>query len=65
MASLRSNLARGLAATAATLPSLIVDLAGILGAGSIAYGCWSIYEPAGFIVAGVMLIVAAWLLSRR
>ena len=40
------------------------DVIGGAGASLLAYGTWLIYRPAGFIVAGVMLIVAAVLLSR-
>jgi hypothetical protein len=40
------------------------DIAGLAGAGSIAYGAWSIYAPAGFIVGGIMLIALVLLTSR-
>ena len=40
------------------------DGAGLVGAGLVAYGCWRIYAPAGFIVAGVLLIAGSILLAR-
>lgn len=44
---------------------LIVDVVGIVGAGLIAYGAWLIYQPAGAIVAGALLLTGAWLFSSR
>ena len=44
---------------------LLIDLAGIAGFASLGYGAWCIYEPAGFIVAGAMLLTGAILLSRK
>ncbi|MDU4255571.1 hypothetical protein [Pseudomonas sp.] len=40
---------------------LIADGLGLAGAASLAYGSWLVFKPAGFIVAGVLLLVAAWL----
>lgn len=37
----------------------IRDLAGVAGAGAIAYGAWLVYPPAGFIVGGVLLLIGA------
>ena len=42
------------------LPVLLRDGAGICGALLVAYGAWRVYEPAGFIVLGAMLLAAAW-----
>jgi len=42
----------------------IRDVAGLAGASSVAYGAWAIYEPAGFIVGGI-LVLAGVLLSAR
>ena len=39
---------------------IILDLAGIAGVGSIAYGCWLIYEPAGYIVGGALVLMSAF-----
>jgi hypothetical protein len=43
---------------------LLIDLLGIIGAGLIAYGAGSVFEPAGYIVGGAFLIVAAAVLAR-
>jgi hypothetical protein len=40
------------------------DCAGILGAASLAYGAWLAYKPAGFIVAGLLLLAGSLLASR-
>lgn len=44
----------------ALLPVLLRDGAGLSGALLVSYGAWRIYEPAGFIVLGVLLLAAAW-----
>lgn len=36
----------------------------IAGAGGVAYGAWLVYEPSGFIVGGLLVMVAGWLDSR-
>lgn len=38
--------------------TIIFDLPGLAGVASITYGAWLIYEPAGFLVGGVMGV--AW-----
>jgi hypothetical protein len=35
------------------------------GASSIAYGAWLMYEPAGFIVGGSLLLTAGILAARK
>ena len=45
------------------LPGLVRDLAGLCGVGLVSYGAWLIYTPAGFITAGILLIVGALLIS--
>lgn len=47
------------------LAPLLRDGAGLAGCGLISYGVWCIYEPAGFIVAGVLLVGASLLLSLK
>ena len=47
------------------IPALLTDLAGFVGAASIAYGAWLIYPPAGFLVAGVLLVAGAMFFGRR
>lgn len=42
------------------LPVILRDGAGISGTALIAYGTWCIYEPAGYIVFGAMLVAGAW-----
>jgi ABC-type protease/lipase transport system fused ATPase/permease subunit len=48
----------------ARLAALARDLAGLAGAGLVAYGAWLVYRPAGFIAGGVLLIAASILLAR-
>jgi hypothetical protein len=38
------------------LGDLARDLVGMAGAALVAYGCWQVYQPAGFIAGGAMLI---------
>lgn len=40
------------------------DAAGLAGAASVSYGAWLIYEPAGFIVGGLLVLVAVVSASR-
>jgi hypothetical protein len=60
-----SALHRAFAKATAATPGIICDLAGFAGAGFIAYGSWLIYEPAGFLVGGVLLMAFAMLFGRR
>ena len=48
---------------AMAVPSLVRDLAGLCGVGLVSYGAWLIYPPAGFITAGILLIVGALLIA--
>ena len=48
---------------AGVVPGLVRDLAGLCGVGLVSYGAWMIYPPAGFITAGILLIVGALLIS--
>lgn len=36
------------------------DAAGLAGAGLLSYGAWLVYQPAGFIVLGSLLLAFAW-----
>jgi len=57
---------RTLAATVrASVPSLMVDVVGLAGCASIVYGARLIYAPAGFIVAGTMMLIGAWFIAGR
>lgn len=49
---------------AAAIPSLLIDASGIAGVCLVSYGSWLVYAPAGFIVGGMLLIVAALTLGR-
>ena len=40
------------------------DVVGVIGLALLSYGTWQIYQPAAFIVAGVVLIAAAIALAR-
>jgi hypothetical protein len=48
----------------AAAPALIRDAAGLVGAGSIAYGAGLVYLPAGFIVGGLLALVGSLLATR-
>lgn len=48
----------------ANLPVLARDAAGLAGAALISCGAGMIYRPAGFIVAGLLLLVGAVLDAR-
>ncbi len=45
------------------LPGLMRDVAGLCGVGLVSYGAWMIYPPAGFITAGLLLIVGTLLIA--
>jgi len=40
------------------------DLAGLLAIASISYGAWLIYEPAGYVAAGTIVLAAVLAMSR-
>lgn len=42
----------------------IRDAAGLCGAASVSYGAWLVYEPAGFIVGGLLLLSGALMAAR-
>ncbi len=56
---------RSLRALGRAIPALVCDVAGLAGAGLVAYGAWLIYVPAGYLVAGCLLLAAAWFSARR
>jgi hypothetical protein len=47
------------------LPGALCDVAGFAGAALVAYGSWLFWEPAGFIVGGILLIAIAILFGKR
>lgn len=63
--SVAAVLARGVRSMAATLPDLLRDLAGIGAVVLIAYGCWLIYQPAGFIAAGILILAGVLASASR
>ena len=56
-------LAAAVRTIAGAVPGLIRDLAGLCGVGLVSYGAWLICPPAGFITAGILLIVGALLIA--
>jgi hypothetical protein len=56
-------LAAALRTIAGAVPGLVRDLAGLCGVGLVSYGAWIIYPPAGFITAGLLLIVGTLLIA--
>ncbi len=44
---------------------LLRDATGLAGIGLVAYGSWLIYQPAGFIVAGGLMLAGVWMLAAR
>lgn len=44
--------------------SLLPDALMTAGAGAISFGAWLIYKPAGFMVAGALLLAAGVLVSN-
>lgn len=66
MASSRwSGVWSALRKTAPRLKAGLCDLAGFAGAGTIAYGAWLVYPPAGFLVGGSLLVAFALYAGRR
>jgi hypothetical protein len=55
------QLAAALRTIAGAVPGLVRDLAGLGGVGLVSYGAWMVYQPAGFITAGLLLIAGALL----
>lgn len=45
--------------------AFIPDALLVAGAGALSCGAWMVYAPAGFIVAGLLLIGGGFLASRR
>lgn len=58
-------IATGLTAAARGVPSFLIDVAGLAGVGLISYGAWRIYEPAGFIVGGLLVLAGAIILGAK
>ncbi|MCW5704289.1 MAG: hypothetical protein KIT82_17105 [Bradyrhizobium sp.] len=56
-------LAAALRMIAGAVPGVARDLAGLCGVGLVSYGAWMIYAPAGFITAGLLLVVGSLLIA--
>lgn len=41
------------------ISSFARDASGLLGCGLMSYGAWSIYEPVGYLLGGLLLVVLA------
>lgn len=41
------------------MKDFFIDLVGLLGLGSLTYGCWLVYQPSAYIIAGVLLLAYA------
>lgn len=55
--------AAALRTVAGVVPGLVRDLAGLCGVGLVSYGAWMVYAPAGFITAGLLLVVGSLLIA--
>jgi hypothetical protein len=60
-----NKLLKSLAHAAAAVARQAPDLLALGGAGAISYGAGLIYEPAGYIVGGVMALSIGVLAARR
>lgn len=40
------------------------DLSGVFAVGAISYGAWLIYQPAGFIVGGLLVLTGVVMAAR-
>lgn len=60
-----ARVAQGLRGLAKVATSWSPDALMAAGAGGIAYGSWLVYEPAGFIVGGVLMLTAGVLAARK
>lgn len=65
MQGIGAALARLGAALGRAAPVVLTEMAGHAAVGLIGYGAWLIYEPAGFIAGGVLLLAGVLLFSRR
>lgn len=50
--------------TRAAVVANVPDILMAAGASGVAYGAWLVYEPAGFIVGGLLLLAAGVLASK-
>ena len=50
--------------TAGKIFTVLRDIIGLAGVGLFAFGAWLAWPPAGFMAAGALLMLGAWLLAR-
>jgi hypothetical protein len=43
---------------------IVRDLVGLLAVASMSYGAWLVYEPAGFITGGALVLAGVIVLAR-
>lgn len=46
------------------IQSMLPDALMTAGAAAVSYGAWLVYEPAGFIVGGALLVVAGVMAAK-
>lgn len=44
--------------------NLIIFTVGLIGAALVAFGAWLVFEPAGYIAAGVFCLTWSWLAAK-
>jgi hypothetical protein len=59
------KIAIALTAVGAGIPVVLRDVVGLTGLGLISYGAWMITPPAGYITAGVLMLVGVILISAK
>lgn len=42
----------------------VPDVLMLGGAASVSYGAWMVYQPAGFVTAGLFALAGGWLTAR-
>lgn len=47
-----------------TLLVAVRDLVGVAAVGSISYGAWLVYQPAGFIAGGLLVLTGVIAMAR-
>lgn len=47
-----------------TIKAIVPDVVMIAGWAGVSYGAWTVYEPAGFIVGGVLAIMGGIVMAR-
>jgi hypothetical protein len=58
--SIKDNLQAGLARAGEALPDALM----VSGAAGVSFGAGMVFQPAGYIVAGLFALAGGWLLAR-